>query len=106
MISTSFFGQLTQDAKVAGADGAQFVSFTVAVNDGGDAYFLDCAYWSTSLLDYLKKGSAVFVMGKLRARPYVDGKGTPRPGLRCNVLAVRLAGATPKAKQNYEPIPL
>lgn len=106
MISTSFFGHLTQDAKVAGADGAQFVSFTIAVNDGGDAFFIDCAYWSTSLLPYLKKGSAVFVMGKLRARPYVDGKGSPRPGLRCNVLAVRLAGATPKDQLNSEPIPL
>lgn len=106
MISTSFFGHLTQDAKVAGADGAQFVSFTVAVNDGDIAYFLDCAYWSLSLLPYLKKGSAVFVMGKLHARPFLDGKGVPRPGLRCNVLAVRLAGAKPKDQLNSDPIPL
>lgn len=103
MISSSFFGHLTQDARVAGADGEKFISFTVAVNDGGDAYFLDCAYWSTSLLNYLKKGSAVFVMGKLRARPFIDGKGAPRPGLRCNVLAVRLAGATPRAGESSEP---
>lgn len=106
MISTSFFGHLVQDARVAGAEGSQFLSFTVAVNDGNDAYFVDCAYWSPSLLAYLKKGAAVFVMGKLRARPYVDGKGSPRPGLRCNVLAVRLAGATPKDQPNSEPIPL
>lgn len=103
MISASFFGHLTKDAKVAGADGAQFLSFTVAVNDGGEAYFLECAYWSMSLLHYLKKGSAVFVMGKLRARPFVDGKGAPRTGLRCNVLAVRLAGAAPRDGESYEP---
>lgn len=106
MISTSFFGHLVQDARVAGADGAQFISFTVAVNDGDHAYFIDCAYWSMSLLPYLKKGSAVFMLGKLHARPFIDGKGVPRPGLRCNVLAVRLAGATQKDQPNSEPIPL
>ena len=103
MISSNFYGHLTKDAKVAGADGAQFLSFTVAVNDGGDAYFLDCVFWNTSILPYLKKGSAVFILGKLRARPFVDGKGAPRPGLRCNVLAVRLAGATPRAGESSEP---
>jgi len=63
-------GNLVSDAEVKnGKDGKEFVSFKVAVNEGsGDdrkTTFYDVSYVKSGLLQYLKKGQALYVSGKL-----------------------------------------
>jgi len=63
-------GNLVSDAEVkSGREGREFVSFRVAVNEGSGedkkTTFYEVSYVKSGLLQYLKKGQAVYVSGKL-----------------------------------------
>lgn len=63
-------GNLVGDAEVkSGKDGKEFVSFRVAVNEGSGedkkTTYFDISYVKSGLLQYLTKGQAVYVSGRL-----------------------------------------
>ena len=63
-------GNLVSDAEVNnGKDGKEFVSFKVAVSEGSGeekkTTFFDISYVKSGLLQYLRKGQAVYVSGRL-----------------------------------------
>lgn len=63
-------GNLVGDAEVkSGKDGKEFVSFRVAVNEGSGedkkTTYYDISYVKSGLLQYLTKGQAVYVSGRL-----------------------------------------
>ncbi len=72
-------GNLAADCEIVrGKDDAEFVRFTVAVNDGKDekpAYY-NCRMAKTGLADYLKKGRYVSVSGRLKVSTNVKDDKT------------------------------
>lgn len=75
------------------ANGGAFIRFNVASNyrtKGQDGEWTDQTEWlrvtlfgkrAESLANYLKKGSRVYVDGRLEARPWTDKNGTLKAGL-------------------------
>jgi len=63
-------GNLVSDAEVkCGREGREFVSFRVAVSEGGSVdrktTYYEVSYVKSGLLQYLRRGQAVYVSGKL-----------------------------------------
>lgn len=73
-------GNLVSDAEVkTGKDGKEFVSFRVAVSEGSGeerkSTYYDISYVKSGLLQYLTKGQAVYVSGRLSLSAVAkDGK--------------------------------
>ncbi|WP_281631507.1 single-stranded DNA-binding protein [Flavobacterium luteolum] len=76
-------GRLTKDAVVAKVSAErQVVNFSIAVNDSYKpknssepvriVTYIDCSYWlSTGVADYLKKGTAVELFGRIGLNVYI-----------------------------------
>ena len=78
-------GRVTADAKVSvvAAD-KKVVNFSIAINDryrsGGETKeittYVECAYWlNAGVAEYLKKGAAVELYGRLGSRAYISRDG-------------------------------
>jgi single-strand DNA-binding protein len=94
MLKASVIGNLGGDPELRySANGAPFLRFNVAssyrTRDAGGAW-QDRTEWvrvtvfgarADSLVQYLKKGTRVFVDGQLEARPWTDRDGQVRAGL-------------------------
>lgn len=103
----SFIGNLGSDAEVRQLDGSTrcAISFNVAVTEKWkDARgeqkeattWVRCTLWreqgKTTIADYLKKGTPVYVEGKPSARAYVAQDGTAKGSLEVQVFDVELLG--------------
>lgn len=100
MQRTEIIGHLGGDAQVnAAQSGNQAIGFTVAVsekytaNDGQQretTTWYRCTLWkrpdqSTAVAQYLRKGTQVFVEGKVTARAYTNQAGEMQASLDLNV---------------------
>ena len=81
-------GRLTSDAKVSVVKGdRKVVDFSIAINEryrrDGETQekttYVDCAYWlNAGIGEYLRKGAAVVLSGRLGSRAYITGNGEAR----------------------------
>ena len=95
----TFNGRLGNDAEIkTSAKGNQFVSFTVAVDDYDSATKQRITNWvrvtdfsnrTTNMLQYLRKGTSVFVTGTLTCGVYLD-KTTNVPKISYDATAFRI----------------
>lgn len=95
----TFNGRLGNDAEIkTSAKGNQFVSFTVAVDDYDSATKQRITNWvrvtdfssrATNLIQYLRKGTSVFVTGSLTCGVYLD-KTTNVPKISYDATAFRI----------------
>jgi single-strand DNA-binding protein len=94
MLKATIIGNLGGDPEMRyGASGAPFLRFNVASNyrtRSPEGEWQDRTEWvrvtvfgqrAETLSQYLKKGSRVYVEGRLEARPWTDGQGQNRAGL-------------------------
>ena len=104
MAKIIILGNLTSDAEVksvvrAGAP-AEFVTFHVAENDRrGDEStptYYDVTMGKTGVLEYLKKGQKVLVVGNFRFSMGEGKDGRTYPNLSVNAFSVDLAGKKPE----------
>jgi single-strand DNA-binding protein len=108
MLKVSMIGNLGNDPEVRhSANGSPFLRFNVASNyrtRTPKGEWQDRTEWvrvtvvgtrAESLSQYLKKGSRVYVDGRLEARPWTDQQGQVRAGLE--VMANQVEFMSPRA---------
>lgn len=100
-------GRLGGDAEAKSTqNGHNFVSFSVASDVGyGDkkeTLWCRCTLWGKrgdSLMPYLKKGTAVCVLGEISLRTWQDNQGQNRTDLQVNCQDIWLIGSKPQTNQ-------
>ena len=93
MLTIALIGNITRDAVVKDFNGNQYAAFTVAVNRRGseNADFIDVLKYgdNANLMPYLRKGTKVYVGGKLSVSAYIgknDGQAHANTTVWCNDL--------------------
>lgn len=112
MLKIMILGNLGNDAHVRVAGQSKFVSFDVCHSekwtDKSTGAITERSQWVSctldgdggALLQYLKKGTKVFVMGELRTRVYQTRDGSYAAGVECRVRQLELCGG---AKEDDRP---
>lgn len=111
-------GHIGSDAEVKDLGNNQVISFNVAVTEkwkdkqSGEVKsktdWFQCAKWgnNTSLAQYLKKGTQVYISGKAEAKSYNGNDGQLKQVLALNVNEIKLLGSVPQQGQqqnnNYQ----
>lgn len=98
-------GRLTEDAvlKSTTKQGVknEFVSFSLACNenqgDESSTTFYDVTMTKTGILEFLKKGQMVTLIGRFRFRMTEDKDGKQWPHLNVSVMDIQLVGGKKKA---------
>lgn len=109
-------GRLTKDAVVAKVSAErQVVNFSIAVNDSYKpknstevkkiVTYIECSYWlSTGVAQYLKKGTAVELFGRIGLNVYIGNDSQPHGSLTfhtSNIKIIAFASDNPSAiKEN------
>jgi len=100
MIKTFLTGRLGKDATLNTLEGGKKVmNYSVAVNvgfgDNASTLWVDCAQWSekTGVIEYLKKGTLVAVIGEPSLRTYQKNDGTTGASFALRVDKLELLGA-------------
>lgn len=112
-------GNLGSDPRAAtGKNGSTIASFSVATTERGyttqsGAQVPERAEWHNVVcfgklaevaIKYLKKGSKVYVEGKMRTRSYTDNKGVERKVMEINVENMEMLDPKPNTtQQNAQP---
>jgi single-strand DNA-binding protein len=115
---TNFVGNITKDAVTRKVDVAGVpnlvTDFSVAENyrkgDGtqGTQYYR-ISIWGprgAKLMEYLKKGRAVAVTGRVKTRAYMDKNGNPAAQLEMSNPTIQLIGKNSTAEGEEEPVDL
>ncbi len=88
-------------------DGNQFVTFPVAVNEkdknGDKSTWYDCTFNGVKLAEWLKKGTRVFVRGRLNVRTYQTQNGEQRISMNIAVSEIEITNFAEK-KENSEKV--
>lgn len=105
MLKIMLLGNLGNDAHVRVASQSKFVSFDVchsekwtdrttgAINERSQWVSCTLDGDGGALLQFLKKGTKVFVMGELRTRVYQTRDGSYAAGIECRVRQLELCGS-------------
>lgn len=101
MLQIEIIGNLGQDAEIKEFNGQRFISFSVAHTESfTDArgerqkrtVWVSCLkYGESGVINYLKKGTSVFVRGDLSVKTY-STNGTLQAGINCRVTDLQLLG--------------
>tara|TARA_B100000949_G_C14125507_1_gene384407 strand:- start:306 stop:728 length:423 start_codon:yes stop_codon:yes gene_type:complete len=106
----TLIGNLGAEPKtITGKDGQSFVTATLATNES----FKQNDEWKTrvewhqlvmfgkltKITEYLKKGSQVYVEGKLRSNQWIDGDGNTRQSLSIVINNIQLLGHSKSADE-------
>lgn len=115
MLKASLIGNLGNDPDMRySASGAPLLRFNVASNGrvrGQDGEWRDETTWvrvtvtgnrAESLSQYLRKGTRVYVEGRLEARPWTDQQGQIRAGLEVLANEVQFMSARQQADDTDE----
>lgn len=82
-------GRLVRDPELRQTgNGVSITSFTLAVNDRDDTYYIDCTAWrgtAETICKYLGKGRQIVVEGALKTRAWEDKDGNKRKAVEVNV---------------------
>lgn len=114
MQNIQLIGRLVDDAAVKSTTRQgvknEFVAFTVACNeDRGDersATFYDVVMNKTGVLEYLKKGQMVYILGRFRFTVSNDEQGKSYPHLNVSVMDIQLVGGGKKQESAESPAPV
>ena len=108
MLVVEIIGNLGADAVIKEFKGQKFISFSVAhtesYTDGqGQKHerttWVSCLkYGESAVINYLKKGTRVFLRGELSVKTYEAG-GTVQAGIYCKVKELQLLGGTRSEQQ-------
>lgn len=116
MLKATLIGNLGNDPEMRySANGAPFLRFNVASNgrrktEAGE--WVDETTWvrvtvtgqrAESLGQYLKKGSRVYVDGRLEARPWTDSRGEIKAGLEVMANEVQFMSGRQDGEQTASP---
>lgn len=100
MIKTFLTGRLGKDAVVNTLEsGKKVINYSVAVTigygDNASTLWVDCSQWSekTGLVEYLKRGTQVAVMGEPSIRVYNKNDGTMGASFSLRVDKLDLLGS-------------
>ena len=104
MQNIMLIGRLTEDAVVKSTTRQgvknEFVSFSLACNeergDERSATFYDVTMPKTGVVDYLKKGQMVSILGRFRFNMTEDKEGKKWPHLNVSVMDIQLTGSGKK----------
>jgi len=108
----SLFGNLTRDPELRMTKNSKcVVSFSIAVNDWKDTFFMQCEAWgkqAESINEYCIKGSPILVEGALKKNEFSMKDGTKVDSFKVWVSSFKFAGkAEGKKKENsgeaYDP---
>ena len=108
MIRLEAIGNLADNAKVVQpSNGEQFISFAVGCserykNKAGEVVerttWIDCTMsYRENLVQYLAKGTKVFISGKPSTRCYMNRENQPASALQCHVFDLELCGSKNQA---------
>lgn len=108
MLVVEIIGNLGADAVIKEFKGQKFISFSVAhtesYTDGqGQKHerttWVSCLkYGESAVINYLKKGTRVFLRGELSVKTYEAG-GTVQAGINCKVKELQLLGGSRPEQQ-------
>ena len=108
MLQIELIGNLGGDATIKEFSGQKYISFSVAhtesFTDGQSqkrerTTWVSCLkYGESGVINYLKKGTRVFIRGELSAKVF-ETNGTPQVGLNCKVRELQLLGGNKPAEQ-------
>lgn len=90
-------GNLTQDPTIkAFESGNRVCNFSIAVNTPqGDPFFMDVQAWNNNAekcQKFLKKGSRVFIEGRLKTNTWATSQGEKRTKIYCSADIVHFLG--------------
>ncbi len=101
MLQIEIIGNLGQDAEIKEFNGQRYISFSIAHTESfTDArgerqkrtVWVSCLkYGENGVINYLKKGTSVFVRGDLSVKMY-STNGTLQAGINCRVKELQLLG--------------
>ncbi len=108
----NIIGRLTKDAEVRTTPrDKQVVSFSIAANDHyrnkqgervEQTTYFNCSYWiSSTIAQYLTKGSLVEVEGRIGVSAWKDMQGEARANLTVHVNQIKLHGG--KSQRGQQP---
>lgn len=110
MLTVEVIGNIGSDAEIKEFGGKKYVSFNVAHSEKKkDANgFHDATTWVSvlwygdggGLFQYLKKGSKVFVRGRLSVKPYQDRNNNTQIAVNVSANEVTLCGYKGEQSQN------
>lgn len=117
MVELTIIGHIGQDAVVRTVNGKSFISFSVASsetfkNQSGEV--TEKTTWvnftrthnpDSKLVEYLKKGTMVYVKGSVNLSPYSDSLGKPSASLNSHVKEIKLLGGSKKENVVGEAVP-
>lgn len=108
MLVVEIIGNLGADATIREFNGQKFISFSVAhtesYTDGQGqkqertAWVSCLKYGESVVINYLKKGTRVFLRGELSVKTYEAG-GTVQAGIYCKVKELQLLGGSRPEQQ-------
>jgi len=104
MQRVELIGHIGQDAEVKDLGENQVINFSVAVTESytnkqgekiSNTNWYECAKWgnNTTIAQYLKKGTQVFISGKPQSRAWQKEDGTLVSNLGVNVFNITLLGS-------------
>lgn len=89
-------GNLVNDPDLRSANGKDICTFRLAVNDRReDPLFIACVAWGKTaefIHQYFKKGSPIFISGRLQSKRYTDKDGVERYGYEINIKEANFSG--------------
>lgn len=103
MLQCEVIGNLGNDAEIKDFGGKKYVSFNVAHSEYGkdqqgnrteQTVWISVLWYGDGggLLQYLKKGTKVFVRGRQRVKLYADKNGNAQCAINVNASEVQLCG--------------
>ena len=105
MLELNLIGNVGQNAKIVEANGAKFISFSVGTNEkfkNAEGESVEKTTWvscilskDSKILDYLVKGTKVYVSGDLSVKVYKDSEGVNKAAVNCRVRRVELLSSKP-----------
>lgn len=108
MLVVEIIGNLGGDATIREFNGQKFIAFSVAHTESftdGQGQKRERTTWVSSLkygesavINYLKKGTRVFLRGELSVKTYEAG-GTVQAGINCKVKELQLLGGSRPEQQ-------
>ena len=116
MIKMQVLGNLGQDATVNNVNGKNVANFSVAHKESWTTQqgekkekttWVSCSLWyeSSRLVQYLKKGTQVFLEGVPEAGVYTNQQGQSVASLKLRVTNVQLLGGKQNSTEQNQPQP-
>ena len=103
MVTLSIIGNIGQDAEVRSYDGQPVVMFNVCCDCGKDASVWvsvsSRVHAQSKVVEFLKKGQLVYVLGMMSTRVYMGRDGQYHSGINLYAQDIRLCGPAPKQDQ-------